>query len=480
MHTIGEELIKPCLLETARLIFNEGSYNKIKEISLSNNTVQRRIQEIAIDIKEQVIEKIHSSPFFSIQLDESTDVAQCAQLMVFARYVYRGSVEEDFLFCRPLEATTKADDVMSYVSSFFEEAKFPWNKLVGVCTDGAPAMLGSRSGFITQVKQKNLEVVGTHCMIHREALASKTLPARLRATLTEVIKVVNYVKGSALNTRLFRQLCSHFDSTHHDLLFYTQVRWLSKGNMLESVLELRYELETFLDGQEKNDLLLIMKTQCFGTQLAYLVDVFELLNSLNKKLQGKESDIITHSDHIEKVLLWKRKLDSGNFSAFHKLSEILGEESIGAELKEDIRNNLNGLQGEFERYFPQINTEAIEMVLTRDPYKCIVDELPEDTQEEFLELTNNSSVKMEYNSLSLPNFWVRMLPLFPKISKIALLILIPFSSTYLCEAGFSSLLAIKTKQSNKLDCEGDLRCALSKTEPRLKELVAKKQKQVSH
>ena len=80
--------------------------------------------------------------------------------------------------------------------------------------------------------------------------------------------------------------------------------------MLERVLELRYELETFLDGQEKNDLLLIMKTQCFGTQLAYLVDVFELLNSLNKKLQGKESDIITHSDHIrvfiEKVLLWKR------------------------------------------------------------------------------------------------------------------------------------------------------------------------------
>ena len=120
------------------------------------------------------------------------------------------------------------------------------------------------------------------------------------------------------------------------------------------------------------------------------------------------------------------------------------------------------------------------MVLTRDPYKCIVDELPEDTQEEFLELTNNSSVKMEYNSLSLPNFWVRMLPLFPKISKIALLILIPFSSTYLCEAGFSYLLAIKTKQRNKLDCEGDLRCALSKTEPRLKELVAKKQKQVSH
>ena len=73
-----------------------------------------------------------------------------------------------------------------------------------------------------------------------------------------------------------------------------------------------------------------MKIPGFGTELAYLVDAFELLNSLNKKLQGRESDIITHRDHIrafiEKVILWKRKLDSGNFLTFHKLSEILGEE----------------------------------------------------------------------------------------------------------------------------------------------------------
>ena len=48
------------------------------------------------------------------------------------------------------------------------------------------------------------------------------------------------------------------------------------------------------------------------------------------------------------------------------------------------------------------------------------------------------------------------------------------------EAGFSSLLAIKIKQRNKLESEGDLRCTLSKTNPRLTELVAKKQKQVSH
>ena len=113
--------------------------------------------------------------------------------------------------------------------------------------------------------------------------------------------------------------------------------------MLDRLLELRYELETFLDAQGNNDPLIAMKTPDFGTQLAYLVDAFELLNNLNTKLQGRESNIITRSDHIrtfiEKVLLWKRKLDSGNFSAFHRLSEILGEEMISEELKEDIINH---------------------------------------------------------------------------------------------------------------------------------------------
>ena len=37
-----------------------------------------------------------------------------------------------------------------------------------------------------------------------------------------------------------------------------------------------------------------------------------------------------------------------------------GEELIGTELKEDIKDRLIGLQGEFERYFLEINTEEIK------------------------------------------------------------------------------------------------------------------------
>lgn len=96
------------------------------------------------DIKLQVVEKIRRSPFFAIQLDETTDVSQVSQLLVYARFVSETQMEEEFLFCKQLLTTTEAEDVMNIVSNFFQEENLSWDKLVGVCTDGAPSMIGSR------------------------------------------------------------------------------------------------------------------------------------------------------------------------------------------------------------------------------------------------------------------------------------------------------------------------------------------------
>ena len=104
------------------------------------------------------------------------------------------------------------------------------------------------------VKEKNADVVGIHCFIHRQALAAKTLPNELNAVLKLCIKVVNYVKNSALNTRLFKILCEDLGSDHKTLLFHTEVRWLSKGNMLGRLFELRDEVITFLAQQKQNEL----------------------------------------------------------------------------------------------------------------------------------------------------------------------------------------------------------------------------------
>ena len=49
--------------------------------------------------------------------------------------------------------------------------------------------------------------------------------------------------------------------------------------------------------------------------------------------------------------------------------------------------------------------------------------------------------------------------------------LLPFSTTYLCEQGFSALMGIKTKARNCLSPGNDLHVALSKIKPCIEEIV---------
>ena len=74
--------------------------------------------------------------------------------------------------------------------------------------------------------------------------------------------------------------------------------------------------------------------------------------------------------------------------------------------------------------------------------------------------------------MSLNDFWAEYLRIYKNVSSVAIRTLLPFSSTYLCESGFSALVSMKTKFRNKLECEANLRCAFSSTKARIKRLVS--------
>ena len=80
------------------------------------------------------------------------------------------------MFRKPLQTSTTAADIFYLIDYFFKEHSIEGEKLCGVCTDGAPAMLCCKSGFQSLVKNVSPEVIGTLCMIHRRVLATKTLP----------------------------------------------------------------------------------------------------------------------------------------------------------------------------------------------------------------------------------------------------------------------------------------------------------------
>ena len=140
--------------------------------------------------------------------------------------------------------------------------------------------LGGNRDFSLTLKAVSPEIIFTHCFIHRFAFCAKVLPPELPSCLQQIVKIVHFVKTSALNTRLFANLCADLGSDHKCLHFYTEVRWLSRGNMTRRVFELRNELLEFYEQRNhnfKNDL---ANTEVLS-RLAYLSDIFDTLNHMN-------------------------------------------------------------------------------------------------------------------------------------------------------------------------------------------------------
>ena len=84
----------------ANIMLGKAAENKLSQVPLSNDIVSNRIDKKSDDILAQIVsDLISSSAKFSLQLDETTDVASLSQLAVFVRYVKEDVIKEDFLFC---------------------------------------------------------------------------------------------------------------------------------------------------------------------------------------------------------------------------------------------------------------------------------------------------------------------------------------------------------------------------------------------
>ncbi|GFX73156.1 SCAN domain-containing protein 3 [Trichonephila clavipes] len=156
-HTIAEELILPAAIEIVETMFGGNFAKELQSIPLSNDTVSRRIDDIAEDVEQQLFGKLRDK-LFSIQLDEATDSNKDAHFIAYVR--------------------------------FWDE----WKNCVGICTDGARIMSGRFKSIQALEKQKTPLCIWTHCMIHREALASKEISPGLNIVLMTVVTVVNYIK----------------------------------------------------------------------------------------------------------------------------------------------------------------------------------------------------------------------------------------------------------------------------------------------
>ena len=93
---------------------------------------------------------------------------------------------------------------------------------------------------------------------------------------------------------------------------------------------------------------------------------------------------------------------------------------------------------------------------------------------------NELNLSFSFMQQQFSKFWLTVASEYPLLSQKAVKILLPFATTYLCEAGFSALTNLKNKYRSRLAPENDLRVCLSVISPRIDSLCKAKQAHPSH
>lgn len=153
------EMIKEPFLEAADSLFRDFKnrpeiVSSIKSLQLSRSTVTWPCEAMAKDVTQKLWRDIANCECLSLQLDESSDMSDTAQLRIYIRMVFPDMVaKEEMLTVLPMKEHTWGEDIFQSLKNFIEKTQLPVHKLVSITMEGAPARVGRSNGFIAKCRE---------------------------------------------------------------------------------------------------------------------------------------------------------------------------------------------------------------------------------------------------------------------------------------------------------------------------------------
>ncbi|XP_022177732.1 SCAN domain-containing protein 3-like [Myzus persicae] len=231
------DFIKMSWLDCADNLFQDfdnkdAIIQRIKDLSISRNTIKERILSMNSNIENQLIHDLNQSSFFSICIDESTDITSSARLSIISRFCINDEVREELIKLASIPAKTTGENICEVVVNVLEDIGLNLSKIISVTTDGAPCMIGKDRGFVNLFSKKiGHPLIGFHCIIHQEALCAKDGLLQYENILKLVTKIVNFINARALNKRQFSLLLEEFlkcpDTCNFDELDLHYFEWMN-------------------------------------------------------------------------------------------------------------------------------------------------------------------------------------------------------------------------------------------------------------
>uniref|UniRef100_A0A671TSU0 Uncharacterized protein n=1 Tax=Sparus aurata TaxID=8175 RepID=A0A671TSU0_SPAAU len=319
------------------------------------------------NVHVQLKEKAKDFKCFALAMDESNDVQDTAQLLIFIRVVNSDfEVSEELAALQSLSDTTTGEDIFCKVHQTMEELDLDWSKLASITTDGAPSMTGASRGLAGHIKREMEErgltpPLQIHCLIHQQALCCKVL--KWESVMKVVVSCINFIRANGLKHRKFQAFLTELESAHGDVLYHTEVRWLSRGRVLKRFYELLPEINAFLLTKGKTVPELI-DTE-WKWDLAFLTDVTEILNGLNVQLQGKGKLICDMYSHVKsfevKLALLVGQVQKQDFTHLPATRSLSAEKPAVPFPTKKCKDALETLRAEFSVRFRELHAYVKEI-----------------------------------------------------------------------------------------------------------------------
>ncbi|KAL6087635.1 hypothetical protein STEG23_035379, partial [Scotinomys teguina] len=405
------------------------------------NTVMQPVEDLTVNLRKKLRQKIQSFVAYSIAIDEITDINDTTQLAIFIRGVDDNfDVSEELLDTVPMTGLS-GNEVFLHVDKSLKKFSIEWSKLVSVASTGTPAMVDANSGLVTKLRAraasccKGADLKSVCCIIHPEWLCAQKL--RMGHVMDVVVDSVNSICSRGLNHGDFTTLLYELDTQYGSLLYHTALKWLGRGLVLRRFFESLEEIDLFMSSRGKP--VPQLSSRDWILDLAFLVDMTTHLNTLDASLQGHSQIVTQMYDFIRaflaKLCLWETHLARNNLAHFPTLKSVSQSESDGLNYIPKIVE----LKAEFQKRLSDFKAWENELTLFSSPFSARIDSVPEELQMEVIDLQCNTVLRTKYDKVGVPDFYKHLWSSYPKYRSHCAKMLSMFSSTHICEQLFSIL-----------------------------------------
>ena len=269
---------------------------------------------LAADFHNKVVEKLKHS-FFSIIIDETTDVSTCKQLAIITRsYDSKTRKVKCNLYDLIELAGSSAEMLFQAICRSFVKESIPLSNIIGFAADTTNVMFGEHNSVASRLKEKVPHVYLMQCICHSAHLCASHACEKLPRTAEDLLHdVYNYFCHSAKRQSELKEFQYFTETEPHKLLRTSQTRWLSLHSCVTRLIEQWDALLHYFQMAVQRDNLLVTEKILSSMQnpiwkLYYFFLEFVLPKFTGLNLMFQSAKVSIHCLHASFVAIYKEFL----------------------------------------------------------------------------------------------------------------------------------------------------------------------------